>query len=72
MLTLTKYYNLLLHYRYYFQLGSGSKVYLNNESTYYFAETVSVRCRLIVLQRRRASIRFPRLAVDDFNHTVTR
>ena len=42
------------------------------ESTYYFAETVSVRCRLIVLQRRRASIRLPRLAVDDFNHTVTR
>ena len=27
---------------------------------------------LIVLQRRRASIRLPRLAVDDFNHTVTR
>ena len=24
---------------------------------------------LIVLQRRRASIRLPRLAVDDFNHT---
>ena len=42
------------------------------ESTYYFAETVSVRCRLIVLQRRRANIRLPRLAVDDFNHTVTR
>ena len=29
-----------------------------------------MRCRLIVLQRRRASIRLPRLAVDDFNHTV--
>ena len=39
------------------------------ESTHYFAETVSVRCKLIVLQRRRASIRLPRLAVDDFNHT---
>ena len=29
-------------------------------------------CKLIVLQRRRASIRLPRLTVDDFNHTVTR
>ena len=29
------------------------------ENTYYFAEIVSVRCRLIVLQRRRASIRLP-------------
>ena len=42
------------------------------ESAYYFAETESVRYKLIVLQRRRASIRLPRLAVDDFNHTVTR
>ena len=40
------------------------------ESTYYFAETVSVRCSLIVLQRRRTNIRLSRLAIDDFCHTV--
>ena len=35
-------------------------------------QSAYMRCKLIVLQRRRASIRLPRLAVDDFNHTVTR
>ena len=29
------------------------------ESTYYFAETESVRCKLIVLKCRKASIRLP-------------
>ena len=36
------------------------------ESTYYFAETVSVRCMLIVIQHRRASIRLPdKCAISD-------